>query len=127
MPVPGVRPATLAVLERIAGAIREELGESIDAYPGGRSPEGADPINRAFRAVVRSLVEADGPPIADLDGLVSRTLRLLARRRLVAEGWDDDQVKSLIEEEPDSPDDWLVFLLLSSRPQIEPLLDPEDS
>ena len=127
MPDPDVLPATRAVLERIAGAIREELGESIDAYPGGRSPEGADPINRGFRAVVRSLAEADGPPIADLDGIVSRTLRQLTQRRLAAEGWDDRQVKSLIEDEPGSPDDWLAFLILSSRPQIEPLLDPEDS
>jgi hypothetical protein len=127
MPDPDVRPATPALLERIAGAIREELGESIDAYPGYRSPEGADPINRAFRAVVRSLAEADLPPGADLDGIVSRTLNLLTRRRLAAEGWDDDQVKFLIEDEPGGPDDWLGFLILSSRPQIEPLLDPEDS
>jgi hypothetical protein len=126
MPDHDVRPATLAFLEQIAKAIRRELGESIDAYPGCRSPEGADPINRAFRAVVRSLAEADLPPGTDLDGIVSRVLRLLARRRLVAEGWDDDQLKSLIEEEPGSPDDWLAFLILSSRPQIEPLLDPED-
>ena len=125
MPDPDVRPATRTLLERIAGAIREELGESIDAYPGWRSPEGADPINRAFRAVVRSLVEADLPPGTDLDGIVSRALRLLAERRLAAEGWDDDQVKSLIEEEPGGPDDWLAFLILSSRPQIEPLLDPD--
>jgi hypothetical protein len=125
MPDPDVLPATLALLERIAGAIREELGDSIDAYPSGRSPEAADPINRAFRAVVRSLAGADLPPGTDLPGTVSRALRLLARRRLATEGWDDDQIKSLIEEEPGGPDDWLAFLILSSRPQIEPLLDPD--
>jgi hypothetical protein len=123
MPNSDVRPATLTLLERIVGAIRKELGESIDTYPGGRSPEGADPINRAFRAVVRSLAEADLPPGTHIDGIVSRALRLLARRRLAAEGWDDDQVKSLIEEEPGGPDDWLAFLILSSRAQLEPLLD----
>jgi hypothetical protein len=125
MPEPDVLPATLASLERIAGAIREELGESIDAYPGGQSPEAADPINRAFRAVVRSLAGADLGQGTDLDGTVSQILRQLTEIRLAAEDWDDDRVKSLIEEEPGSPDDWLAFLILSSRSQIEPLLDPD--
>ena len=126
MPEPRVSPATLILLERIGGAIRQELGESIDAYPGRRSPEGADPINRVFRVVVRSLASSDLVPGTDLDGSVSRILGQLAGRRLEAEGWDDDQVKSLIEDEPGSPDDWLTFLILSSRLQIMPLLDPED-
>jgi hypothetical protein len=125
MPDPDISTETLALLGRIAGAIREELGEAIDAYPGCRSPEGADPINRAFRAIVVRLLEAEVPPMADPDGSISRALRLLAGGRLVAEGWDDDQFKSLIEGEPGGPDDWLAFLILSSRPQIEPLLDPD--
>ena len=120
-PIPG-----LSLLGRIAGAIRRELGEAIDAYPGGQSPEGADPINRAFRAIVRLFVEADARPGAELDRDVSRALRRLAERRLAAEGWDDLRIKSLIEEEPGGPDDWLAFLVLSSRSQIEPLLDPGD-
>ena len=37
----------------------------------------------------------------------------------------DGRVKFLIEEEPGSPDDWLAFLILSSRPQIQPLLDTD--
>ena len=53
-------------------AIREELGEAIDAYPGCRSPEGADPINRAFRAVARSLIRAD---LAHRDGPRRRSSR----------------------------------------------------
>jgi hypothetical protein len=125
MPEPDVSPATLASLERIGGAIRQELGEAIDAYPGCRSPEGADPINRAFRAVVRSLAGADLGQGTDLDGTVSQILRQLTEIRLAAEDWDDDRVKSLIEEEPGSPDDWLAFLILSSRSQTEPILDPD--
>ena len=122
---PDVPAEALALVERIAGAIRDELGEEVDAYPGCRSPEGADPLNRAFRAVVRSLLAADGVPADELAASVSRTLRLVAERRLASEGRDDDRVKALIEEEPGSPDDWLCFLILSSRPQIEPLLDPD--
>ncbi len=34
MPEPDISLATLLFLERIAGAIRRELGEAIDAYPG---------------------------------------------------------------------------------------------
>jgi hypothetical protein len=125
MPDANASAGTQTILERIARAIRRELGAAIDAYHGGRSPELADPINRAFRAVVRAFVEADDGPGANLDATVSQALRLLAGRRLAIEGWDDQQVKFLIEEEPGSPDDWLCFLILSDRAQIEPLLDPD--
>jgi hypothetical protein len=124
MSKPDNSSSLLNVLERIAEAIRQELGEEIDAYPGCRSFEGADPMNRAFRAVVRSLLAADLPP-TELNSLVSQALRQLAERRLAAEGWDDRQIKFLSEEEPGGPDDWLAFLILSSRQQIEPLLDPD--
>ncbi len=115
----------LALIETIADAIRRELGDEVDAYPGRRTPEGADPLNRSFRAIVRSLLAADGNPGADLTALVSGTLRLVAERRLGQEGWAGDQARALIEGEPGSPDDWLCFLALSSRAQIEPLIDPD--
>lgn len=122
MPDADVPAGALALVEGIAGAVRHELGEEIDAYPGASSPELADPINRAFRAIVRSVLEASDIPGPSLPALVSRTLRRAAERRLAAEGWDASQARFLIELEPGSPDDWLVFLLLSSREQIEPLL-----
>jgi hypothetical protein len=114
---------TLAILEVIGLAIRQELGTAIDAYPGARRPEGADPINRAYRAVVLALARhaaGDVPP-----AVVSRALRHLAEWRLVIEGWDEGRLRALIEQEPGSPDDWLAFLILSSRSQIAPLLRPE--
>ncbi len=120
-----ISAGALALVERIAGAIRVELGEEVDAYPGCRSPDGADPLNRVFGAIVRSLLAMDAVSGDDLAGLVSRTLLQVASRRLEAEGWDDLTIKTLIEEEPGRPDDWLIFLILSSRPQIEPLLDPD--
>jgi hypothetical protein len=66
MAEPNLSPASLVLLDRIAGAIRDELGRTIDAYPGCRSPEGADPINCVFRVVTRSLARGrrdsrDGP------------------------------------------------------------------
>ncbi len=125
MPDADVPAEALALVERIARAIRGELGEEIDAYPGCRAPEGADPINRAYRAVVRSVLAEGGVEGDRLAVSVSLSLRLVASRRLEAEGWDDSRVKSLIEGEPGSPDDWLCFLALSSRAQVEPLLGPD--
>ncbi len=116
----------LAIIEVVAGAIRDELGEEVDAYPGRRSPEGADPLNRTFRAIVRAILVPSTSAARDADSLVHWALRRVAERRLAAEGRDDHQVKALIDEEPGSPDDWLCFLILSSRAQIEPLLTPDD-
>jgi len=124
MPDADVPAGALALVERISGAIRQELGEEVDAYPGVASPELADPLNRAFRAVVRSLLEADATRGESLPALVSRTLRRAAEHRLAAEGWDDRRVRLLLDQEPGSPDDWLCYLILSSRAQIEPLLGP---
>ncbi len=122
---PEIPHQALATIERVAGAIRDELGEEIDAYPGCRSPEGADPLNRAFRAIVGSILSSAGSRPGELALAVSRVLLLVASRRLAAEAWGPDAVKGLIEDEPGGPDDWLAFLILSSRPQIEPLLDPD--
>ena len=125
MPDADASAEALALIETIAGAIRDELGPEIDAYPGLRRPERADPFNRAFRAVVRAILQRDAPDAVVSPTLVSQALGQVAERRLAAEGWDDRQVRSLVEQEPGSPDDWLAFLILNSRPQIEPLLRPE--
>ena len=80
----------LAIIEVVAGAIRDELGEEVDAYPGRLEPEGADPLNRAFRAVVRAIL---GPNTSGIEGtysLVSRALHCVAGRRLTAEGLLDE-------------------------------------
>ena len=47
---PQIPAEALEVIELVGGAIRDVLGGEIDAYPGCRAPEGADPLNRAFRA-----------------------------------------------------------------------------
>src|SRR5947209_2785600 len=124
MPDADVPAGALALAERLASAIRAELGAEIDAYPGASGPEPADPLNRACRAGVRSLLEAGGAPGPTLASLASRTLCRTAERRLTADGWDERQVRLLIDLEPGSPDDWLAYLILSSREQIEPLLGP---
>ena len=65
----------LAIIEVVAGAIRDELGEEVDAYPGRREPEGADPLNRAFRAVVRAILGPNTSGVEGTHSLVSRALR----------------------------------------------------
>src|SRR3954466_12162917 len=106
MPDAEVPAEALALVEKIAGAVRDELGEEIDAYPGAASPELADPINRAFRAVVRSLLEAGGIPGPSLPTLLPRAPRRAAENRLAAEGWDARLVRLLLALEPGCPDDW---------------------
>jgi hypothetical protein len=116
----------VALIEVIAAAIRNELGEEIDAYPGFAAPERADPMNRAFRAVVFALLQMSTPTTETLPALVSRTLLHVAERRLAAEGIDDRHARLLLDEEPGRPDDWLCFLILSSRQQVEDALRPEE-
>jgi len=116
----------LAIIEVIAGAIRRELGEDIDAYPGWWTPDGADPLNRAFRAIVESLLSlhlalGESPTVA-----VSRALRRVAEQRLAADRFDARESRLLLEAEPGSPDDWLTFLILSSRTQVRDALRSED-
>lgn len=117
--------AAEACLGAAAAAIRAELGADIDAYPGHRSPEAADPLNRAFRAAARSALAAEATA-ANPDALVSSALVRLAGARLAAEGLDSEAIRLLIEDEPGAPDEWLAFLLLSSMAQIAPILRPDD-
>ena len=122
MPDTTIPAVALALIERITEAIRHELGEEIDAYPGYQTPEGAAPLTRVFRAIVGLVLTAESVPAGNLTRTVSQTLRQAVAHRLQGDGYHDIQIKELIEQEPGGPDDWLVFLLLSSPQQIEPLL-----
>ena len=124
MPVAAISDATRDLIEVIAAAIRDELGAEIDAYPGGRVPEQADPINRAFRAVVTALLRDDKAPSPTT---VSLALRTVAERRLAADGFEALQARCLLDEEPAGCDDWLAFLILSSRSQVADALAPDDA
>ena len=126
MPDADGRAAAEVCLGAAAAAIRAVLGAEVDAYPGHRPPEAADPINRAFRAAARSALAGAGAAAEDIPALVSATLRRLAEARLAGEGLGRDAVRALIEDEPGAPDDWLAFLLPSSMEQIAPLLGPDD-
>jgi hypothetical protein len=113
----------LALLELVARAVRDELRGEVDAYPGFREPERADPMNRAFRAVASAVL---GMYMPASPSTVSACLRRLAERRLEADGFDTLQIKLLLDEEPGGPDDWLTFLTLSSRSQVADVLRADD-
>ena len=94
---------TLALIAGLAGAIRHELGDAVEACPGPRSPEQAEPLNRVFHAVVRHVLETHVGPDGDLPAEVRRVLHRVARDRLVAGGLDERQVRTPFEIELGPP------------------------
>jgi hypothetical protein len=102
----------IVLVERIAAGIRAELGTAIEVCPGHASPEHAEPLNRAFRAVVRCVLEPVAIAQDDLPRLVSHILRRIVVRRLEAGGLGERATQTLLDFEPGTPDDWLTFLLL---------------
>ena len=70
-----------------------DLRAEIDAYPGHRSPERADPMNRAFHAVVAAVLRRHG---AHDPVVISTLLRCAVERHLAAEDRDDDQIRRLV-------------------------------
>jgi hypothetical protein len=124
MSQPSEHAPALALVAGLAAAIRGELGDQVEACPGHRSPEQAEPLNRVFRAVVRHLLESLTPPGGDLTAEVRRGLHHAARDRLGTGGLDEFQVRTLLELEPGTPDDWPVFLILVPRHEVLYWLGP---
>jgi hypothetical protein len=104
--------AEFALIETIAGTIRGELGDAVEACPGFRSPEHAEPLNRVFGALARHLLEPVVAPDDDLSRFVSWVLSRLVARRLAAGGLGERPIRVLFDLEPGTPDDWLIFLVL---------------
>jgi hypothetical protein len=122
-------PDDLALFEAIAAALREELGIPIQEQPGFHHPDEAGQVNRAFRAMVRTILRPDVAAGDDLPVALSDFLRRLARRRLKMGLLDDREVDHLLALEFDGRDDWLAFLILAPWSEIEFLLEtrgPDD-
>ena len=51
----------LALIEAIAAALREELGVAIEDQPGFHDPDEAGQVNRAFRAMARTILRPGVP------------------------------------------------------------------
>jgi hypothetical protein len=116
-------PDDITLIEAIAAALREELGDPIEEQPGFHHPDEAGQVNRAFRAMVRTILRSDVPAGDDLPAALSDVLRRLARRRLEAGRLDAREVEHLLDLEFDGRDDWLTFLILAPWSEIEFLLD----
>jgi hypothetical protein len=113
---------SLALIESIAAALREELGDPIEEQPGFKDPDEAGQVNRAFRAMARTILRPNRPAGEDLASALSDVLRRLARGRLEAGLLDTREVEHLLHLEFDGRDDWLAFLILAPWPEIEFLL-----
>jgi hypothetical protein len=112
----------LLLIEAIAAALRAELGTAIEEQPGLRDPSEAGQVNRAFRAMARTILGTAAAPGGCPAGLVSDPLRQLARRRLEAGLLDDREVDHRLGLELDGRDDWLAALILADWSEIEYLL-----
>ncbi len=116
-------PDDLALIEAVAAALREELGVPIEEQPGFRHPDEAGQVNRAFRIMARTILEASRPGDADLASRLSDALRRLARRRLELGLLDAREVEHLLRLEFDGRVDWLAYLILAPWSEIEFLVE----
>lgn len=104
----------------IAEALRDQFGEEIDAHPGGERVE-AGSVNRAFRAVVRSIVVGDKADAERSTTILTSLLREAALRRLLELSIAPDQAADLLSSEPALGDAWLAYLALAPRSVIDDL------
>ncbi len=110
------------LIEAIAAALRQEFGVALEDQPGFHDTSEAGQVNRAFRVMARTILRPIASPDEDLSALLSRVLGRLARRRLEAGLLDAREIDHLIGLELDGRDDWLVYLILTDRSEIEFLL-----
>ena len=100
----------LAIIEVVAGAIRDELGEEVDAYPGPPGARGGPTRSTApsapssGRSSAPSTLGHRGHARARLPGPASRSPSGAWRPRAGTTA----RSRLLLDEEPGSPDDWLV-------------------
>ena len=101
---------------------REEfaVGAMIEDQPGFQDPAEAGQVNRAFRVVARTALQAAAPPDVDLAALLSASLTRLARRRSIGGGLEEGHADVLLKTEP-GRDDWLIYFLLTPWSEIERL------
>lgn len=106
---------------RIAEALRQEFGITIDAHPGGEGNE-AGVVNRAFRAAARVILAGAVSPMDDLAAVQSWALRRAALLRLAEFGMDGGRAEGLLAMEPGLGDRWLAYLALAPASVVDDLL-----
>src|SRR5690242_13872660 len=116
-------PDGIALIDAIAAALREELGVPIEDQPGFHDADEAGQVNRAFRAMARTILRPGVLGQEDLKATLSDVLLRLARRRLEAGLLDAREIEHLLDLECDGRDDWLTFLILTADSEIEHLLE----
>jgi hypothetical protein len=107
----------LRLVLEVAVALRDEFGVGIDAHPGGDQNE-AGTVNRAFQVTVRTMVAGvtDHPAL-----IVTKLLRDVAIRRLVADGVSPEKAEVLVSSEQKLGNSWLAYLALAPKSVIDDL------
>src|SRR5258707_1246402 len=113
------------LIVEIAEALRTELGALMEEQPGFRDPDEAGELNRAYRIMVRCILQTMMPPGENLVERLTSMLSHAARERLERAGLNGRQAHQLLTMEPAGRDDWLAFLILTGWNQILRLLDPD--
>jgi hypothetical protein len=121
------RTAEFALVLGIAEALRQELGDQIDAHPGLHDPADAGQVNRAFCAVARHILRTIAVSEEGRAQLLTAILVQIARHRLAAHGLDEPQIEFLLAQEPAGRDDWSAFLILMPWEEIPLLLEADES
>jgi hypothetical protein len=119
---PYERTLEFALIQRIARALREELGSDKEDQPALHDPDQAGQINRAFRIVTRTILSTIVPPVEDLARVLTWTLNRLVRRRLADAGLNETQAALVLGMEPASRDDWTAFLILTTTDELQQIL-----
>ena len=110
----------LRLVALIAGALRDEFGEGIDAQPGGVGVEAGN-VNRAFRVMARTIVAEVAPDGADPAIILTQLLRQTELRWLAELGARPEQNEVLISSEPNLGEAWFTYLALAPISVIDDL------
>ena len=111
-----------ALIARIAGALRDELGSEIEEQPALHDPSQAGQVNRAYRVVALCILTTIVPPEEKLAKVLNWVLTRITRQRLADFGLDDQATHALLSTESADRDDWLAFLILTPAQEIDYLL-----
>ena len=119
---PYERTVEFALIERIAAALRDELGSDMEDQPALHDPALAGQVNRAFRLVVRTILSTIVPRSEDLASVLTWTLNRIVRRRLAQAGMDDREAALLLGMEQVTRDDWTALLILTTSEELRHVL-----
>jgi hypothetical protein len=119
------RTVEFALIERIATALRDELGIDKEDQPALHDPDQAGQLNRGFRIVAREILRASVQPDEDLADGLTWVLNRLVHLRLDAARMGERQAAFLLRLQPATRDDWTAFLILTTDDELRHILSEQ--